>query len=468
MVPWSSPGDILRWWRTDVLGSSQQQVASRLSVKPTALSNWENGARAMSIDPNLVDAALDGNGVLGGLLWAFGTPKGLDANTLWTKVFPGDPTPVWLWIRSDAPSLHVLAEWGIARVAFEVEMPPNGVFLTVASSVAEAPVLVQLSEPAWADFGRGDLPDEIPGAMILPAIEHASRSEDTGTFHELFFRNLGDRFSRSRSRQLAGLNRAAPRSLAGFFNRFGSNNDRSAHVPRSSECSERVPWPQRSGTSDAETRARFATLRQARQLSLVDAIGRLAELADIEISKDTLRRFETGVGEPHDRLLPAALDQMLGADGHLAVLELRADEGSGAVRVPPYWFGPMWFEFSGPDREVTVTLQWGDWSRNITGRLPLRLAYHHSAGDQPLRVTAAPDIAWRVGLGRRSGATDINHGWSPTSVDTVRRAITETEDVILTSLERSASGWSLKSTAGESTAGESTDDKTTEEDESED
>ena len=439
-----------------MLGLSQQHVAARLSVKPTALSNWENGARTISIDLAQVDEALDGDGVLGGLLWSFGTPDGLEANQLWTKVFPGDPTPVWSWIRADVPKLHITAEWGIARIEFDVDVPPNGLFVTVASSVAEAPVIFHLSEPAWVDFGRGDLPDEIPDAVIVPAIDHASRSAGSGTFYELFFGNLGDRFSRSRSRQLAGLNRSAPRSLASFFKRFTGGAQRGAtgsepgpSTAANASC-DAAPWPPVPDGPDGDARLRFARLRQARHLSLVDAVGRLSELADIEVSKDTLRRFETGVGEPHDHLLPAALDQMLGADGHLAIVELKADHGAGSVRVPAYWYGPMWFEFTGPDDEVTVSLQWGDWSREVTGRLPLLLAYHHSAGAQPLRIAAPPSVAWRVGLGRRPGSTPINYGWAPTSVDTVRRAIAETEDVIFSSLERSATGWSPKTTDDES------------------
>jgi hypothetical protein len=246
VVPWSSSGDVLRWWRTEILGLSQQQVASRLSVMPTALSNWENGTRTISIDLDLIDSALEGDGVLGGLLWSFGTPNGLEANELWTKVFPGKPTPVWMWIRSRAPSLHVTAEWGIARVEVDIDVPPNGLFITVALSVDEAPVVVHFSEPSWADFGRGDLPDEIPGAVILPANEHASRSAGSGTFYELFFRNLGDRFSRSRSRQLAGLNRSAPRSLAGFFKRFSTKGAADLEG-----CDTASPWPPLPDATDA-------------------------------------------------------------------------------------------------------------------------------------------------------------------------------------------------------------------------
>ena len=47
-----------------MLGLSQLQVADRLSVKPTALSNWENGTRAISLDIEQIDKALEGGGVL--------------------------------------------------------------------------------------------------------------------------------------------------------------------------------------------------------------------------------------------------------------------------------------------------------------------------------------------------------------------------------------------------------------------
>ncbi|MDH4363605.1 MAG: helix-turn-helix domain-containing protein, partial [Acidimicrobiia bacterium] len=105
MVPWESPGDIVRWWRTDVLGLSQQQVAERLSVGSTALSNWEHGTRDISIGFDQIDHALDGNGTLADLLTLVGTPRGLDPCRVWSKVFPGPSRPIWAWIRSPEPVL---------------------------------------------------------------------------------------------------------------------------------------------------------------------------------------------------------------------------------------------------------------------------------------------------------------------------------------------------------------------------
>lgn len=404
-----------------MLGLSQQQVADRLSVKPTALSNWENDARAVSIELGQVDEALDGGGTLKGLLWGFGTPEGLDATTLWTKTFPGEASPAWLWIRSPAKHLHFMGEWGVARVDIDLELGPNGLFMTVPVSVPTSPIIVLLSEPGWVDFGRGELPVDVPGAPVISAISRAQRSSSNGSFTDMFFGNMADRFSRSRSRELARLSR---RSLVSFFTSFGSGVERATEVP----------WPSVPVEPDAADRRRFAQLRLARGLSLVDAVQRLSDETGTDVSKDTLRRFETDVGEPHDRLLPVALDHTLGADGQLCLLELRADRGSGAVRVPTFWTGPVWIEFEGSDRDVTVQLTWGDWNREVSGVLPLRLAYHYAEPSVSLRISADPDVSWRFGIGRRDGAVPINQGWNPVSVDVAREAIDETEAALLAAL----------------------------------
>ncbi len=409
-----------------MLGLSQLQVADRLSVKPTALSNWENGTRTISLDIEQIDKALEGGGVLAGMLWAYGTNVGLEPDTLWTKVFAGEPTPVWLWIRSPTSRLQLAGEWGVARVDREIELGPNGLFMTVGMAVPESPVVIHLSEPGWADFGRGEPPDDIPGAPVMAAINHAERSSASGTFMDLFFGNLADRFSRSRSRDLAKLNRSAPRSLASFFQAFGAKPSEQGIGA----------WPPLEAEETVEDRQRFARLRQARHLSLVDAAQRLAEVTGIEVSKDTLRRFETSIGEPHDRFLPAALDQMLGADGHLAAAEVRADNGSGSVRLPPYWEGPVWFEFSGETDGAPIQILWGDWYREIEGSLPMRLVYHYAERAVPMRIVAGSGVSWRVGLGRRPGDAPINRDWVPISVDVAQRAISETEDALLISLER--------------------------------
>lgn len=417
---------MLRWWRVDVLGVSQQEAADRLMVKPTALSNWENGTRAISIGIDHIDDKLDAGGVLAGILWAFGTPDGLEPTPVWTKVFPGHPTPAWLWVRSQRADLHFEGEWGVASVVTPIELGPNGLFMTVGQSVAESPIVIRLSEPSWVDFGRGDLPTDVPGAPVLPAISYAARSSGVGTFTDMFFGNLPDRLSRSRSGQVARLHRRAPALLSSFFRAFS----------RSPVRPPGTSWPPVPSEPSEEPRRRYGRLRQARGLSLVEVAERLSTETGIEVSKDTLRRFETDVGVPHDRLLPVALDHILGADGRLALAELRGDIGTGSVHFPPYWHGPVWLELSGPPGGGPVQLHWGEWQRELLDPLPRLYAYHYCEPSAPLRIHARDEVTWRVGVGRRAGATVINQGWNPVNADVAQRAIDEAEEALLASLER--------------------------------
>ena len=216
-MAWSTAGEILRWWRTDVIGLSQQQAAERLSVKPSALSNWERGARHISIDLEQLDDLLEGGGALAGLLWALGTPEGVEPARVWTHVYPGPSTPVWIWVRSPSPALSIVGEWGVARMEPQLDLGDNGAFFTLGVSVAESPVVVSLSEPGWVDFGRGELPDTIPGAEVLSCLDLLTRSSANGTFMELFVGSMASKLKTRKSREYAALAAMAPKAVASFF-----------------------------------------------------------------------------------------------------------------------------------------------------------------------------------------------------------------------------------------------------------
>lgn len=445
MVAWRSSGDVLRWWRSDVLALTQQDAADRLNVKSSALSNWERGTRAISLDLSVVDEALKGERALEGLLWGHGTPEGIEPGHLWSKVFPPPSRPVWVWLRSPAERLMIQAEWGVARLELDIELPPNGLFLTVAVAINDSPVVIHLSEPAWADFGFGELPDSIPDATVIDAVTLLQRSSADGTFMELFSASLASKLT-ARDPEAIDLANSVPAAIVSYMDGLGQL--RSGTMPHRR-------WPPEPEGIQAVERERFARLREARDLSLSSLAERVSNHTGVDVGRDTLRRFETDVGQPHDPMLPVALDHVLGAGGRLALLELRAGRGNGATWFPPYWRGPMWVEFVDDEAEddkadddpdddddpdvagrTHVVLHRGSWYREVrfTGRL--LVAAHWFDPSTPLRIEADAGTSWTAGVGRRFGAEAVDQNWVPGGVDVAQKALAETEQAIFDSLDR--------------------------------
>lgn len=419
MDAWQSRGDILRWWRTEVLGLTQRQLATKLSVGRTAVTNWEGGTRLAPVDVERIDQALGADGVLAGLLWAFGTPGGLEPGRVWSNVFPGPSSTVWMWIRSPSPRVGIEAEWGMYRMEGEFDFGPNGYFVTCGVSIEESPALVELSEAGWVDFGRGELPIECLDRSVVDAVELVQPGTASGDFTAMLSTNVAQRFERSRPREMAELDPDSLKPIESFIDDL----DR---------CGKRQPpmsWPSRRDGLAVIDRSRFARLREARQLSLTETSHRLHQQTGTVAGRDTLRRFEAGEGEPHDPLLPAALDRVLGGNGHLAMLEVARGRGNGVVKIPPYWDAPVWLAFEAPTAGAVAELQWGDWKRVVEGRPPLLVISH--APMIPLRIAAAETVRWSAGLGRREGAQPINHGWVPASVDTSQQALSHYEKVFV-------------------------------------
>lgn len=409
-------------------GLSQRDLAAHLGVARTAVSNWERGARSASIDVDRLDAALAGDGALGGLAWAVGTPWGLPPARVWTNVYRGPSSPVWMWIRAEAPRIVVEAEWGLYGLEIDGELPPNGRFITLGASIDESPLRVVLSQPGWVDFGRGSLPDEMPDAEVHDAIDIMKPSSAAGDpFNDLLSANLAASMERP-VRSSRGRGGGPLGSLSNFLDDLAAGDRPNAG---------RHPLPEEG--RDAQDRSGYARLREARKLSLGDAVLRLAAQTGISIGKDTLRRFEAGTGRPSHPLLPAALDHVLGANGHLALEAIRSGTGPGTVVFPDYWNAPIWLEF---DRETTTSapaaagaggpvaeLQWGGWRRVVGGALPLAVISH--GAPRTLRIDTAPTIRWSAGVGRRPGARPIDQGWLPTSVDATQEAISAYREALM-------------------------------------
>ncbi len=375
----------------------------------------------MSIDDiSGIDRAVDADGVLAALLWSLGTPEGLEPQRLWSNCFPGESTPVWMWLRSPSPRIEFAAEWGMYRMEGEFDVGPDGVFCICGVSIDDSALVVELSHPGWVDFGRSELPIEVLDTPVIDAMELVSRATSAGgSFTDMLSSNVAARYEKSRPRELAALDETSLRSVESFIRDTGES------VPPQQ-------WPRGREGRETLDRPSFTRLREARGLSLTEVARRLEELTGSTCSKDTLRRFESGSGQPADPLLPAALDHVLGGNGHVALVVVASGSGNAAITLPAYWQAPVWIAFdgtSGTDGDDVAELGWGDWRRVVRGNLPLTVICHASM--DPLRVAAAPSIQWVVGLGRREGAWPINSGWVPGSVDTTQQALSRYQDVFV-------------------------------------
>jgi len=424
MTGWSSKGEILRWWRTDVAQVSQSELARRLSVGPSALSNWENGARAISIPFEDVDTGLEANGVLAQLLECFPTPQGLDPQRRWTHVFSQVSTPVWAWVRGEG-SVELSGEWGVVRFDESLDLRGNGCFITVPTSVSGSPVVVHASKPVWVEFGRGELPSVIPDAQVTPASRFAKRSSADGPFMQMFLASAAAGIGGAGRvpRSLAAMAFLGPRTIGSILFGYGRLDD--GGVP--------VPLPPSDEGIDSIERERFVRLRRARGLSLVDLTERLSRLTGLEVSKDTLRRFESSVGRPHDPLLPAALDSILGAGGSLAVVPLREARGAGSVMIPLWWYGPLWIDFSSegsPGHDFRAKIRWADWYRTVRATTPIVVQTQSCFPDHPLQVQVDGSVSWKLGLGNRRGAVSIDQNWVPANVAAAQRSLRIVQDAL--------------------------------------
>lgn len=426
MVRWRSTGDVLRWWRSDVLHLTQQEAAERLNVRSSALSNWERGTRTISVDLAEIDDALKGEQVLEGLLWAYRTPEGLDPGRVWTKVFAGPSQPVWLWLRSPAAKLWFEGEWGVARMETELQLGPNGAFITVGASIADSPVVVHCSEPTWADFGYGELPGDVPGAPVVSAVSMFGRSSADGQFMQLFSSDIANKYS-SGEPDVLDLADASPKAIVSYV-----------HDQSLPAAEKPVPrrWPPSPEGIDGVDRERFAALRRARGLSRMTLADRLADLTGIDVSRDTLRRFETDVGRPHDPMLPVALDHALGAGGRLAVLEIRAGSGSDVVMLPSFWRGPIWIELENERGSGEVVFRRGNWHRELSFSGKTLVSAHWFEPSVPFRITTEGTTRWRLGVGRRAGAEPADQNWAPATINAAQEGLAETEQAIFTAVDR--------------------------------
>lgn len=418
-MPGFAAPDLVRWWRTDVLGISQLDLARQLGCSPATVSNWETGVAAPPGDPTVFRAQLGSGDALAGLLWAIGTPRGLDPDRIWTNVYPSDARASWIWVRPAASgiSLRMQAEWGVAYVDLVTPPGAGGALFWVPLAMPELPLLVRLSAPGWVDFGQGPLPDRVLDVPVIDCRPHLRRVSYASHV-------LGEVARRAAVHQHPGQAR----------NRWG--NSAASHLHRAllalGATDQRANWVEPLSGSvrplPVTGRAAFARLRQARRLSLEGTATLLRRDLGFAVGAETIRRFESNDDwTPRSTHLAAALDQGLGAAGRLAV-EAVPTSGRDRVRLPPFWRGPVWVELHPGSAPTPVRLDWGGWRKDVLVSGACVLSSHCTNPVAELRIVAPASVTWRAGIGRRAEARPIDRNWWPAGDAAARLVASRTLD----------------------------------------
>jgi hypothetical protein len=399
-----SPGALLSWWRTEVLGLSLDETAARLDRSVGTLRGWEADRRPATLDPFTIDRRLGAGRALGELLWASSTPSGLEPARQWSTVFRSGSDQSWIWVRHpEADPVAVFAEWGITHVRGRVETGGPGAIYWVPMSMPEQPMIVELSSPGWVDFGQGRLPDRLPGIPIVDVRDLVQRVPYPS-------QSLGE-LGRLASTRLR-------RAEVGPVDRGNLPSRLAAMLLDDRRGDRRPDWVERLDGHDAPPlvhhRAAIGHLRSARGLSLRQTVDLLRRRLDYDVSIHTVQRFETdSAWAPRDPHLAAALDTVLGAGGRLAGDDVGHGRGPGFVAFPHFWQGPVWIDLDGVEGPTLVRLRWGRWLKEMQVVGPSTLSTHCLQPDEPLIIEVPDRISWRAGVGRRSGARPIDRNWVP-------------------------------------------------------
>lgn len=435
-----SRGAVLRRWR-EVKGLKQAAISRALddSVGEPAISQWESGHRPSGpTQPQVeaIDRRFAANGCFSDMYAAVRTPTGLDADCDWFHNFQGTSGPCWGWVRTGhAGQVNGHLDVGPFRLEFEVP-PGDGVFIQSFAFASNPAVHVHLETPGWVDFGRGLVPNELgvpvvvavdyavmgPGAARDPAMSAVTRA----VLEERFGRKPGwfEEFKATAGRRVEVGRQLLTRTLKAPF---GTSADLTADPPATALSAQR--W---SGD-------RYARLREARGLSLVDAADLATQLDPglPHVTKDHVHRLEQG-STPRVPQLIERLDMVYRADGRSCTVQIDAVHevrpGHVEVRFPSYWIGPVWVQFlrAEPGDISVARLTWRPWRKHV------RLV-HDAVVTCRRSVTAAAPLAvdvpqgWRVtaGVGVHPKAIDVNEGWGFVDPTAAKQALTYYYEIVL-------------------------------------
>lgn len=416
---------ILRAWR-HYENLSVSELAARTRMGTSTLSMLEHGSRgrrpAASLDTvrsiaRSLELSDDHTAALIDLWTAADSVKALPPRVSWAHNFPGSKGPAWVWLRpASHGSTTAQLRWGMPLAKLVASgKQPSGALVQFPASVPAPAFDVTLSQPGWADFGRGVVPPDVAqelgirplNARDLSAAHHewwsmdwvADWGEGVPVGH---WRSDGAAQPQRDSRPAAGPLYAEP--------------DRDSRGILVSQC---LMTPQQA-----------QRLREARGLGREAAAAAATELTESSpITARMILTIESHRRARHEGTVLARLDTVYRADGRLGIertfISEPSDDHSEGIDVsfPDFWWGPVWLQFvrprlAGPaaTEPVCAELAWGLGGSEQLVRPGAVLSMRNARpGAGPLRIRVPSGWVVAAGTGAVPGAHDIRHDWHPVS-----------------------------------------------------
>jgi hypothetical protein len=409
MVAYEQQAELLCSWRTEVAKQTQSQVAKTLFTTKSVISMWESAERGLTFQHlYALDRCYGAGGALAGIALAMGTPSGLAARTSWVHNPQGDAGTVWAWCRPGDGHRHmsVRVRWGAFAFECSSDCGDQGIFLTSPVSMPNPPAWVDLEEPGWVDFGRGEIPEQL-GIPTFDALSGMRVATGGHSPAGLVAPHIVDCFITSPAFAQAVVNFfAGPAEVIRQV--FSTTDGRKAVLDLTNG---RPPAKAHQPFSGEQ----WCRLRQARCLSRRDTAEQVTALMPGQpVTDDQIELLEKG-GNPQRRFLRSRLDRVYRADGHTSVEEVKASRTKPfTFTFPGYWIGPVWFTFSSQHTASTrAELRWGESYKQMQVE-PGTTVTCRKPTEEPVPFVVVCPNGWGVtgGMGQRPDAWDVNWGWS--------------------------------------------------------
>lgn len=452
-------GRVLRAWRS-YANVSASDLARRAHLARSSITMLERGQRGRILLPEHgIDALAAGlqlqhqHAVALKDMWAAaGSVAYAPPRKVWAHNFALPAGPAWVWMRASAPATNDLDApvdagtavkpsaslwWGEpfqATVDFAAadlsRIPLGGLVITTPVTIPNPALEVRFDRAAWADFGRGVIPEQVAAALGMDVLDGPRLTQQVrGTLGALSREEaaiLAPPFAKLRdllNDLQVGWSIVAPHlSIA--------RSDREAHALDGSMLTpQNLRGDFVSGSNPALITQLYMTPLQLKEMRHACGLSRhtaavLATKLDPQhpVSERSIVTLESGERLPTERHLIPRLDIVYGADGRLGATRTDSVAAGGRQRIvfPRWWQGPVWFQTTRPgnpgDRGI-LDLVWGPWRRKQWVRSGEVVAARQAVGES-VPVIATPPDGWilTAGLGAPPAARDINHDWWPVSL----------------------------------------------------